>query len=93
MQVRSKDNSPKCQMQYHRYVILHKTIRNTLNTFLMYQNTKSKIWDIFVYQFHIKAKKGIQRNPTPEGIHKDGHIFISMHMIGQPNIESGTSYI
>lgn len=59
----------------------------------MYQNTKSKIWDIFVYQFHIKAKKGIQRNPTPEGIHKDSHIFISMHMIGQPNIESGTSYI
>lgn len=53
----SKDNCPKCQIQYQPYVILHKIIRNTLNTFLMYQNTKSKIWGIFVYQFRIEAKK------------------------------------
>lgn len=31
----------------------------------------------------------MQGNPTPEGIHKDGHTFISMHMIGRYNIEGG----
>lgn len=59
----------------------------------MYQNTKSKIWGIFVYQFRIEAKKWIWGNPIPEGVHKDSYTFISMHMIGQPNIESGTLYI
>ncbi|WP_273758851.1 2OG-Fe dioxygenase family protein [Bartonella sp. AU55XJBT] len=74
-------------------VILRKIIENTLNAFLMYKKKKSNIWDVFVHQFRIESKKGIQGNPTPEGIHKDGHTFISMHMIGRYNIEGGTSYI
>ncbi len=59
----------------------------------MYKNKKSKVWDIFVHQFRIEEKKGIQGNPTPEGIHKDGHTFISMHMISRHNIEGRASYI
>ncbi|PIT68979.1 2OG-Fe dioxygenase family protein [Bartonella tribocorum] len=73
--------------------VLRKIIENTLSAFLMYKKKESNIWDVFVHQFRIESKKGIQGNPTPEGIHKDGHTFISMHMIGRYNIEGGTSYI
>ncbi|WP_040299018.1 2OG-Fe dioxygenase family protein [Bartonella sp. DB5-6] len=51
------------------------------------------MWDVFIYQFCIEAKKGIQGNPISENIHKDGHTFINMHMIDKHNIEGSTSYI
>ncbi|WP_156850791.1 2OG-Fe dioxygenase family protein [Bartonella refiksaydamii] len=35
----------------------------------------------------------MQGNPISENIHKDGHTFISMHMIDKHNIEGSTSYI
>ncbi len=83
---------PKISDVISSNVILHKIIKNTLNAFLMYKK-EGKMWDVFVHQFRIESKKGIQGNPTPEGIHKDGHTFISMHMIGRHNITGGTSYI
>ncbi len=84
---------PKISDAISSNVILHRIINNTLNAFLIYKNKESKVWDVFVHQFRIESKKGIQGNPTPEGIHKDGHTFISMHMISRHNIEGGTSYI
>ncbi|WP_139413423.1 2OG-Fe dioxygenase family protein [Bartonella mastomydis] len=84
---------PKMSDVISSNIVLRKIIENTLNAFLMYKKKESNVWDVFVHQFRIESKKGMQGNPTPEGIHKDGHTFISMHMIGRYNIEGGTSYI
>ncbi|HHW4679505.1 MAG TPA: 2OG-Fe dioxygenase family protein [Xylella sp.] len=74
-------------------VILHNVIKKTLKAFLMYKNKSCNVWNIFVHQFRIESRQGKQGGPTPEGIHKYGHNFISMHMIGRHKINEGTSYI
>ncbi len=73
--------------------VLHQLVKNSLEMFLSYKPSNVKNWSIFAHQFRINANAGVKGHPTPEGIHKDGHKFISMHMIDRKNIEGGTSYI
>ncbi len=48
---------------------------------------------MFLYINSALNQKKEYKEIPPEGIHKDGHTFISMHMIGRHNIRGGTSYI
>lgn len=84
---------PKMNDSLTRNIVLKKIILNTLNTFLMYKDKANKDWDVFVHQFRIEAREDKIGNPTPEGIHKDGHTFISMHLINRKNIYGGESCI
>lgn len=74
-------------------VILHEVIKSSLHAFLEYKPMKNRYWNIYVHQFRIEAKDGFLGNPTPEGIHQDGHTFISMHMINRIDILGGVSKI
>ena len=48
---------------------------------------------IFVHQIRILAGGGIQGQPTPEGIHQDGHLFVAQHLIQRKNIHGGESQV
>lgn len=46
---------------------------------------------INVHQMRIKASSGLIGLPTPEGIHQDGHKYVSQHLISRSNISGGVS--
>lgn len=46
---------------------------------------------INVHQMRIKASYGAIGLPTPEGIHQDGHKFVSQHLISREEISGGIS--
>ncbi|WP_299253560.1 2OG-Fe dioxygenase family protein [uncultured Aquimarina sp.] len=47
--------------------------------------------NINVHQMRIKAFYGALGLPTPEGIHQDGHKYVSQHLIARNNIAGGIS--
>jgi hypothetical protein len=50
-------------------------------------------WEVWVHQIRIEtSQKGVGR-PAPEGVHHDGHDFISMHLVKRENVSGGASYI
>lgn len=74
-------------------LILHELIKISLDIFLEYKFINNRYWNVYVHQFRIEARNGILGNPSPEGIHRDGHTFISMHMINKVNVLGGVSKI
>ncbi len=70
---------------------LHYIIATSLHHFIETYNLKEKKWDVTLHQFRIVATHDASGLPTPEGIHRDGHKFVSMHMIKRKNIEGGVS--
>lgn len=46
-----------------------------------------------MHQFRVVAEKNIAGLPTPEDVNRDGHKFVSMHLIERKNIEGGVSSI
>jgi hypothetical protein len=74
---------------YNRF--LHHIIESSLEQFRLTFGIKSKMWDVTLHQFRILASNHTGSKPTPEGIHRDGHKFVSMHLIRRENIEGGIS--
>jgi hypothetical protein len=50
-------------------------------------------WEIGVHQVSIRPQPARPGNATPEGIHRDGHRFIAMHLIERQAVQGGTSLI
>lgn len=46
-----------------------------------------------VHQIRIRCSRNMLGLPTPEGIHRDGHAFVSQHLISRKNVEGGISKI
>lgn len=84
---------PPMSDEVRKNPVVHKLIKNSLLAFIRYSGNTSKRWDVAVHQFRIESKPGLTGNPTPEGIHKDGHTFISMHLINRTNVVGGMSEI
>ena len=55
--------------------------------------SKSKKWFVGVQMFRIEATKDYSAEPSPEGVHQDGHYCIVLHMINKQNIKGGESSI
>ncbi|WP_051277972.1 2OG-Fe dioxygenase family protein [Solimonas flava] len=50
-------------------------------------------WHIEVHQFRIEAAAGMDGQPTPEGVHRDGVDYVLVLMVRRHNIASGTTTI
>ena len=50
-------------------------------------------WKIGIHQIRIACKGNRPAMPAPEGIHRDGHSFVVMHLIAKQNLLGGTSNI
>ena len=50
---------------------------------------KDGIWTVGVHQIRVLANRHFAGNPTPEGIHRDGFQYFSVHLIRRVNIQSG----
>lgn len=63
--------------------------------FVVNKITESSIYivNINTHLFRIECNEGKINLPTPEGIHRDGHDFVSQHLISKKNIIGGVSGI
>jgi len=65
--------------------------------FLIFQSSKEgralDTWEVCVHQIRIATIGDREAPPTPEGIHRDGHDFVAMHLIGRTNVLGGESLI
>jgi len=50
-------------------------------------------WRVEVHQFRIEARAGMDGQPTPEGVHRDGVDFVLVLLVRRHNIASGTTTI
>ena len=50
-------------------------------------------WEVGIHQIRIIADVGGRGEPTPEGIHRDGHELLSMHLIRREGVSGGESMI
>ena len=50
-------------------------------------------WKIGIHQIRIACKGNRPALPAPEGVHRDGHSFVVMHLIAKQNVFGGTSNI
>ncbi len=50
-------------------------------------------WRVYVHQFRIDCAPSVVGRPTPEGLHRDGHDFISLHLIERAQIDGGVSSV
>lgn len=50
-------------------------------------------WHVEAHQFRIEARAGMQGQPTPEGMHRDGVDYVLVLLVHRHNIASGTTTI
>lgn len=58
-------------------------------TKLRIEDRSADAWKVGVHQIRIISNSRFVGNPTPEGIHRDGVAYFSVHLIGRENIGSG----
>jgi hypothetical protein len=52
-----------------------------------------KTWTVNVHMVRIVARSGLPGEPTPEGRHRDGHLFVGMHLLRRDSCGGGESII
>jgi hypothetical protein len=72
---------------------LQATIRFCLQAIERSLGDPKATWRVFVHQFRIHCSNSVTGQPTPEGMHRDGHEFISMHLMDRVAIDGGVSTI
>jgi hypothetical protein len=50
-------------------------------------------WEVGLHQVRIIARGGDVGLPTPEGRHRDGHLFVGMHMLDRHDCDGGISIV
>jgi hypothetical protein len=73
--------------------ILQAIIARCLESILVCLDSSETRWRVYVHQFRINCNRALTGRPTPEGLHRDGHDFISMHLISRVNVVGGASII
>ncbi|WP_299897258.1 2OG-Fe dioxygenase family protein [uncultured Aquimarina sp.] len=71
--------------------LLESIIKYVIENVLTLSNITTSEIKINVHQMRIKASYGAIGLPTPEGIHQDGHKFVSQHLISRKEISGGIS--
>jgi len=71
--------------------LLESIIKYVIDNVLSFSDISAKEIKINVHQMRIKASYGAIGLPTPEGIHQDGHKFVSQHLISRSDISGGIS--
>jgi len=73
-------------------IFLQSLVRYCIDLLPLKEKIYSSI-NINVHQFRISCQPGSFGMPTPEGIHNDGHHFVSQHLISRKYISGGVSGI
>jgi hypothetical protein len=73
--------------------ILLEIIKRCLGVILHCNDRVPRFWQVYVHQFRINCAGSVCGQPTPEGLHRDGHDFVSMHLMDRARIEGGTSSV
>lgn len=50
-------------------------------------------WEVGLHQIRIVAHPNLVGLPTPEGRHRDGHLYVGMHMLRRDGCQGGVSII
>ncbi|WP_165922096.1 2OG-Fe dioxygenase family protein [Pseudonocardia endophytica] len=53
----------------------------------------SREWVVGLHAIRVVARAGESGLPTPEGVHRDGHSFVGMHLVRRENARGGESRI
>ena len=72
---------------------LHYIVDSSLHQLRTAFGVSSKLWEVTIHQFRIQTSENEVGLPTPEGVHRDGHKFISMHLIARKNVTGGITRI
>ena len=73
--------------------IVREIIQTSLHAILDCGRSLPKTWNVYVHQIRINCSRKAVGQPTPEGLHRDGHDFIGMHLIDRVGVEGGISSI
>jgi hypothetical protein len=68
---------------------LHELIRFDFRNLPVDDTLKSDPWDVHVHLVRVTANADINGHPTPEGIHKDGAEFVTVHLAELVNADGG----
>jgi hypothetical protein len=69
---------------------LHELIRFDFANFpLEDPEMKYHAWQVDVHQIHVVANVGAAGHPTPEGVHRDGAEFVTVHIAALDNAAGG----
>ncbi|HZM81202.1 MAG TPA: 2OG-Fe dioxygenase family protein [Candidatus Limnocylindrales bacterium] len=50
-------------------------------------------WLVNLHMVRVVARSGLDGQPTPEGRHRDGHLFVGMHLLGRTGCGGGESVV
>lgn len=69
---------------------LHELIRFDFDQFpLPDVEQQYNAWQVDVHEIYVVAHPGMQGHPTPEGIHRDGAEFVTVHLAALDNANGG----
>ena len=68
---------------------LHDMIRFDFRHFPVSDEMKQAPWEVQVHLIRVTATAGEEGRPTPEGIHKDGAEFVTVHLAELVNADGG----
>jgi hypothetical protein len=55
--------------------------------------TGNRHWLINLHMIRVMAMSDLEGQPTPEGRHRDGHLFVGMHLLGRNGCAGGESVV
>ena len=73
--------------------IVREIVSTCLQAIALTQRNPPENWKVFVHQIRIDCSSVEIGQPTPEGLHRDGHDFISMHLVDRVGVQGGASRI
>lgn len=68
---------------------LQELIRFDFRHFPIAEQLKTEPWDVHVHLIRVTANAGESGHPTPEGMHKDGAEFVTVHLAELVNADGG----
>jgi hypothetical protein len=96
----TRENNPFAGGQLRKYAELDETIQYNpflcaLIAFNVDQLPRKHVerWAVQAHCVRIVASDGVLGKPTPEGVHRDGCTFISLHMVNRHNVKGGVTAV
>ncbi|MGW5876127.1 2OG-Fe dioxygenase family protein [Nocardiopsis terrae] len=76
-------------------VLLHAGMRDLVGWDAKLATALSGVtdWEVGLHLVRIVARPGVEGNPTPEGRHRDGHMYVGMHMLRREGVAGGVSTV
>nr|WP_306674528.1 2OG-Fe dioxygenase family protein [Endozoicomonas sp. ISHI1] len=83
---------PPVDLNFANSILLNSLVNYCLDI-IPVEDYRTRKLIINTHQFRVNTKESMVGLPTPEGIHRDGHYFVSQHLIKRKNVLGGVSGI